>query len=146
MLTTEFSDKHLDAEYKELCEKLIMKMARKRNVPFRYGKPEIWAAAVIHAVGNINFLFDKSFKPYISAEDLCDYFGASTSAVTGKSKSIRDMFRMGYWDRDFSTRRMKEKDPYANMVSINGLIVDIRMLPPELQEMMQKKRTEEENR
>lgn len=145
-LTTRFCNQYLDDEYRQLCEKLILKMARKHNVPFQHGKPEIWAGAVIHAIGNINFLFDKSFKPCVCAEELCNYFGASQSAVAGKSKSIRDMFKMRYWDREFSTGRMKEKDPYANMVTINGLIVDMRMLPPKIQEMVRRKRAEKESR
>ena len=42
---------HLDDEYRQLCEKLIDKMSRKRSVPFLSGKIEIWAAAVVYAVG-----------------------------------------------------------------------------------------------
>ncbi|NOR78038.1 MAG: hypothetical protein GQ523_06390 [Methanophagales archaeon] len=44
----------------QLCEKLIRKMSRKRNVPFLSGRMEIWAVAIIHALGSINFLFDTS--------------------------------------------------------------------------------------
>ena len=62
---------------KQLCEKLIRKMSRKRNVPFLSGRMEIWAAAVIHALGSINFLFDPNFEPYIGAADISDYFGTS---------------------------------------------------------------------
>ncbi|MFH1453962.1 MAG: DUF6398 domain-containing protein, partial [Armatimonadota bacterium] len=53
-------------EYEQLIQKLINKMARKRNVPFIFGKIEIWAAAVIHAAGTINFLFDNSQSLHIS--------------------------------------------------------------------------------
>ena len=49
-------------DYKQLCEKLIRKISRKRNVPFLSGRIEIWAAAIIHALGSINFLFDTSKK------------------------------------------------------------------------------------
>jgi len=56
-LTGEFCEKYLDDEYAGLCEKLIKKLGRKREVPFVTGKIEIWAAAVIHAIGFINFLF-----------------------------------------------------------------------------------------
>ena len=62
---------------KQLCEKLIRKMSRKRNVPFLSGRMEIWAAAIIHALGSINFLFDPNFEPYIGAADISDYFGTS---------------------------------------------------------------------
>ena len=48
-MTARFCDEHLDEEYKQLCEKLIRKMSRKRNVPFLSGRIEIWAAAIIYA-------------------------------------------------------------------------------------------------
>ena len=64
-MTGDFCDQYLDAEYKELCEKLIRMMSRKKVVPFLSGKKEIWAAAVIYALGRINFLFDKSFPKYL---------------------------------------------------------------------------------
>lgn len=69
-MTAGFCETHLDVEYKKLCEKLIRKMARKRNVPFLSGRMEIWAAAIVYAIGSINFLFDKSFEPYVSAQDI----------------------------------------------------------------------------
>ena len=31
------------------------------------GKLEIWAAGIIHAIGIVKFLFDKSSEPYASA-------------------------------------------------------------------------------
>ena len=55
--TNEFCTQKLDDEYRQLCEKLIKKLGRKRDVPFQRGKLEIWAAAVIHTIGSINFLY-----------------------------------------------------------------------------------------
>jgi len=76
-MTARFCDEHLDEEYKQLCEKLIRKMSRKRNVPFLSGRIEIWAAAIVYAIGSINFLFDRNFEPYVSGDDICNYFGTS---------------------------------------------------------------------
>jgi len=64
-MTGMFCREYLDEDYKQLCAKLIGKMSRKRGVPFLSGRIEIWAAAVVYALGSINFLFDKSFKPYV---------------------------------------------------------------------------------
>lgn len=38
------------------------------------GKLEIWASAVIYALGQINLLFDKDFEPYSTPDEICDYF------------------------------------------------------------------------
>ena len=135
-ITGSFCRQYLDEDYKQLCEKLIAKMSRKRNVPFLSGRTEIWAAAVVYVLGSINFLFDKSFKPYVTADDICNYFGTSKSTTSQKAKMIQDMFKMGYYDKEFSTAHMRENNPFSNFAMINGLIVDKRSLPPEIQEML----------
>ncbi|MGA2956014.1 MAG: DUF6398 domain-containing protein [Thermodesulfobacteriota bacterium] len=137
-MTGKFCQEFLDDDYRQLCEKLIMKMARKRAVPFLSGRMEIWAAAVIYALGSINFLFDKSFKPFATAEDICNFFGTTKSTTSQKAKVIRDMFKMGYYDGEFSTNHVKENSPFSNLVMINGLIVDKGSLPPEIQEMLRR--------
>lgn len=134
-MTNDFCDRHLDQEYKALCEKLIRKMSRKKVVPFLSGRIEIWAAAVVYALGGINFLFDKSTQPYISASDLCQQFGTSQSTTSQKAKVIRDMFKMHYFDDEFSTKSMKESNPFATNVFLDGVPIPMSLLPPELQEL-----------
>lgn len=135
-LTAGFCDRHADEEYKQLCAKMIQKMARKRNVPFLSGRIEIWGAAIVYAIGSMNFLFDRSFKPYATANDIANYFGASKSTVVQKAKTIRDMFKLGYFNEEFSTARMRESNPFSNLVMVNGFLLDKRTLPPEIQEML----------
>jgi hypothetical protein len=122
-LTSKFCDERINDEYKQLCVRLIEKMARKRNVPFLSGRIEIWAAAVVHALGSINFLFDKNSTPYVAGADICAYFGANTSTVGQKAKVIRDMFRMNYFDPEFSTKHVRENNPLKNYVMKDGFIV-----------------------
>jgi Domain of unknown function (DUF6398) len=133
-LVRSFCIAKLDNEYREVCEHLVKKLGRKRNVIFIAGQLEIWAAAVIHAVGTVNFLFDKSNEPYASIDDINNFFGTKKTTTGGKSKIIRDLFKMRYWDDEFSTKTMQKSNPYANMVSINGMILPISALPPEIQE------------
>jgi hypothetical protein len=108
-MTDRFADSYLDEEYKMLCRKLTEKISRKRHVPFLSGRLEIWAAAVVYALGQINFLFDKSFEPYVSAGDLCKYFGTSQSTTSQKAKIIWNMFKMGYFDEEFLQKRYKKR-------------------------------------
>jgi hypothetical protein len=133
-LTGEFCDLHLDDDYKQLAEKLILKMKRKRTVPFLRGRVKTWAAAILYALGQINFLFDRSFEPYVEASVIPEYFGVSQSTAGQKAKVIRDMFDLYYWHPEFSTQQMRASDPYRGKVMINGFIVPIHMLPPEAQE------------
>lgn len=122
-LTAGFCDSHLDEDYKQLCEKLIQKMARKRTVPFLSGRIEIWAAAIVYALGQINFLFDRSFEPYASADDICNYFGTSKSTTSQKAKFIRDLFRMNFFDDTFSTSHVRESNPFSDLVMKDGFIM-----------------------
>ncbi|OLO37130.1 hypothetical protein BTR23_14475 [Alkalihalophilus pseudofirmus] len=130
-LSLEFSKEYLNQEYDDVIQKLINKMARKREVPFVSGRIEIWAAAVIHALGTINFLFDKSSQPYVSATDIFDYFGTKQSTTSQKSKKIRDMFKMSYFDSNFSIQSVDQDNPFNQLSLVNGLIVPQDMLEEE---------------
>lgn len=127
---------YLDDEYRQLCQKLIDKMSRKRNVPFLSGKIEIWAAAVVYAIGQINFLFDKDFEPYTTPDDICNHFGAKKSTVSNKARDIREMFKMRNWDNEFSTSEMRQHNPFNDMVIIDGLLLPKSALPPEILKLL----------
>jgi tetratricopeptide (TPR) repeat protein len=127
-----FTKKHVDNEYKELCIKLVKKLGRKHDVPFKRGKLEIWDSAVVYAIGQINFLFDKDFEPYVSPDEICDYFSTKKSTVADKAKKIRDMFKMGYYDEEFSTEDMLRDNPYNDLaMTEDGFIVPKSMLVKE---------------
>ena len=50
------------------------------------------------------------------------------------------MFKMGYWDKEFSTTHMQKKsNPVSNLVMVDEMIVDIRLLPPDIQEIVRQK-------
>jgi len=122
-MTAAFCRQHADAEYQQLCKKLIEKMARKRVVPFLSGRVEIWAAAIVYALGSINFLFDKSFPPHATPDSICDYFQVSKRTVAQKAKLIRDMFSLEYFDPEFSTERMAKNNPLSRLRMVNGFLV-----------------------
>ena len=123
VLIQQFCTAHLDEEYYEISERLVKKMGRKRAVPFVSGQVEIWAAAVIHAIGSVNFLFDKASKPYTSVDEINDFFGTKKTTTGGKSKIIRDLFKMTYYDKEFSTKALQASSPFNNLMMFNGLIM-----------------------
>ncbi len=139
-MTGTFCAQKLDDDYYQLCEKLIKKLGRKRDVPFQRGKLEIWAAAVIYAIGSINFLYDKSFEPYITTDQISEYFGTKNSTVANKAGEIRDMFKMWHYDSEFSTQRIKKSNPFKQIVMVDGFIVSIDTLPADLQQMVRNAR------
>jgi len=124
-LTHKFSQKYLNEEYDEVIVKLIEAMSRKKNVLFATGKIENWATGVIHALGTINFLFDKASEPYVTVKTINDFFGTKQSTTSQKSKKIRDLFQMTYFDDTYAIRTVAEKSPLSNLISVNGLLVPI---------------------
>lgn len=118
-----FCHEHLDEEYEQVAVRMVEKLGRKRIVPFMCGKLEVWAVGIIHAIGTINFLFDKSSQPYASVHDICGYFGTAQSTTSQKSKAIRDMLKLSHFDSEFLTASMQEQNPLNNLFSINGFIV-----------------------
>ncbi len=127
-MTSEFCLAHLDHEYSRLCEKLVLKLSRKRASPIVTGSTAIWAASVIYALGQINFLFDKSQKPHVNQVAIAEHFGTTVSTLGGKAKAIRAMFKLRYWDPEFSTGSVASRNPLAGMVMIDGMIVPISLL------------------
>lgn len=112
-MVTEFCNEKIDAEYASLCEKMVRKLGRKRSNPLERGRLEIWAAAVIYTIATMNFLFDKSFEPYLPLSGIHDHFGTSSSTVSQKAAQIRTMLKLKrYWDPDFSTKKMLADKPF----------------------------------
>jgi len=127
-LVSTFCEAHLDQEYKNLCLKVIEKLARKRQVPFLTGKLENWAGGIIHAIGLSNFLFDKSFEPYVSRSKLYSFFSVSESTISQKSKKIRDLLKMNLCNPDYATQHWLETNPVFNLVEIDGFILPANLI------------------
>jgi len=140
-LTDAFCAQKLDDDYCQLCQKLILKLGRKRDVPFKRGRIEIWAAAVVYAIGSINFLSDKSFEPYMTAEQICEYFGTKKSTLSSKAKQIKDMFDMWHHSPEFSTQHIAAMNPLNDIVMVDGLIVPLSSIPEDMQEMVRRERS-----
>ncbi|MBC8180112.1 hypothetical protein H8E88_03210 [candidate division KSB1 bacterium] len=129
-LIKEFCSQKLDNDYFELSDRLLDKLGRKRFVPFMSGKIEIWAAAVIHALGSINFLFDKSFQPYTTIDEINEFFGTNKSTTGSKSKIIRDLLNLSYFDSEFSTIHVKQNNPFDKLMMVDGFIVSKNVEQP----------------
>jgi hypothetical protein len=120
----------------------VAKLGRKRNIIFIAGQTEVWAAAIIHALGTINFLFDKASDPYVSVVEINDFFKTNKSTTGNKSKQIRGLLKLDRWDDEFSTKRMRNSNPFENLVMVDGLIVPLDTLPYEFKEMVLQARAE----
>src|ERR1700730_1636903 len=133
-LTDAFSQVTLNDEYAHLCRELTATLCRKRPSPLGRGKADTWACGIIHALGMVNFLFDSSQTPHIAASQIWEYFALSSSTMQAKSKQIRDLLGMYPMDPNWSTPSMVDQNPLIWMLEVNGLIIDVRQAPREIQE------------
>jgi hypothetical protein len=133
-LTDAFCDQHLDDEYQKMAHFVAAALCRKKSCPLTSGKNHIWAGAIIHAIGTINFLFDKSEKPYVSTADLATAFNSSQSTIGNRAKQIRELLKMRHMDHHWMLQSSIEQSSMAWMVTFNGFIVDARSLPVEIQQ------------
>jgi hypothetical protein len=138
-LTDRFCSEHLDAEYGALCRKMSDKLARKRPSPLLRGKVSIWAGAVLYAVGSVNFLFDPQQRRHLSASQLSTLTGIPQSTLANKARIIRELLRIVPLQPEFCRRELLADNPLAWMIQVNGVLVDARMMPPEIQEEARRK-------
>ena len=134
-LTDNVCNQYLNEEYVILSRHLAAALGRKRPSPILRGKPEIWACGIVYALGTVNFLFDKSQEPHLRADELCEAFGVKHSSGANKAKLIRDTFKMYQMDPDWCLPSMMDQNPLIWMLEVNGMIVDARHLPREIQEI-----------
>jgi hypothetical protein len=133
-LTDAFCTKHLNDEYAQTSRWLLAALARKRPSPLLSGKAVGWAAGVVHTVGRVNFLFDRTQTPHMRADELAAKFGVGKSTGANKSKEICDLLKIGVMDPDWTLPSRLEHNTMAWMVMVNGFIVDARSLPQPMQE------------
>lgn len=117
-------------------------MGRKRDVPFKKGKPEIWAAAVVYTIGSPNFLFDSSFEPFITSKSIHDHFGTKSSTVTNKAAEIKKMFDLWYYNPEFSTGHMQQNNPLSDLIMVDDLMLPLNSLPEYMQQMVKEARAQ----
>jgi len=133
-LTDALCREHLNEEYAQVCREMTATLARKRPSPLASGKANSWACGIAHTVGSVNFLFDKSQKPHMRADELSAWFGLSKSTGGNKSNQIKQILKINLLDPDWTLPSLMDSNPMAWTVTVNGLLVDARHLPRPLQE------------
>ena len=81
-ITDEFCHEHLNEEYRELAQDMAAALCRKRPSPLSSGQPRTWACGIIHTLGQINFLSDRSTQPYMTMADVSSAFGVGQSTAS----------------------------------------------------------------
>lgn len=133
-LTDTFCQRHLNEEYRALCRRMAATLCRKRPSPVTTGKTNTWACGIVYSVGRVNFLFDKSQTPHMRADELRQHFGLSLKTGSAKSTAIMELLKSGQMDPHWTLPSRMGDNPMAWLIQVNGLIVDARHAPREIQE------------
>lgn len=132
-LTDAFCSAHLNEDYRELCWEMMDELCMS-GLPLDKGKPASRAGGMVHALGWVNFLHDPSTSPHMSSAEIAEGFGLSQGTMTAKSKLIRDALDIVPLDPDWCTAATIEDNPLVWTLEIDGLAMDVRMMPREAQE------------
>jgi len=124
---------HLHVEYAGLCRRVVGKLGRKRPSPLTRGDQRIWAAGVVYAVGQLNFVFDPALTPHASADQLSGWLGVKKTTMANKARLIRDTLQLSDFDSEFMRRDLVEASPLTWLLQVDGLLVDIRHAPAQFQ-------------
>ncbi|MGH8474588.1 MAG: DUF6398 domain-containing protein [Methylococcales bacterium] len=137
--TDAFCAQYLNDEYRQMVRFALAALCRKRPSPLLQGREATWAAGVVHALGMVNFLFDKTQTPYCKAPDICAFFGVASSTGQSKSKEVRRLLKLHQFSPEWTVPSKIEQNPLIWMLSVNGMMVDIRHMPLEVQKMAYEK-------
>lgn len=139
-LTDAVCDEHLTDEYAHLCRKLAASLSRKRPSPLERGRAKSWAGAILYTIARVNFLFDPSQSPHMRADELCAAVGVSQNTASAKSTQIMDLLDIYQLHPNWTLTSLIDENPMAWMIMVNGMIVDARSMPREVQEIAYEKR------
>src|SRR5262249_31902248 len=118
-----FAKAHLPEEYVPLLHEAAVALARKRSSPLLHGAPASWACGIVHAIGAVNFLFDKTQEPHMSPAEIARAFGVGVSTGAAKAAEVRKHLRMLPHDLHWQVPSRLEKNPLMNLVEAGLLPV-----------------------
>jgi hypothetical protein len=119
-LITSFTKKNLSEEEEAICLHIWERLARKQKLDITRTRSDIWAAAVIWSFCRANFKYEEG----VTLELLCSFFNNKKSTVGNKAAEISKMFRIDFFNPEFTTGRVQELNPLSQLtVTKEGLII-----------------------
>ena len=116
-----YCDEHLNDEYKDLCLHALEKLCRKRPSPVASGRAKTWAAGIIYAIGQNNFIFDKSQAIHMTAVELVEPLGIAKTTASSKAAEIKKLLKIDHFNSEWVLASDMESNPMLWLVEINGL-------------------------
>ncbi len=134
-LTDAFCDKHLNTEYRDLARDMAAALGRKRPSPLASGRPRTWACAILYELGRVNFLSDPATQPAMTLAELCAALGVGQSTASAKARAISNLLEVNRLNPRWLLPSLVETNPLVWLAEVNGLLVDLREMPREVQQV-----------
>jgi hypothetical protein len=138
-LSDAFCAEHMDARFARLARLAAAALSRKRPSPLEHGRANTWACGILYALCHVNFIFDKGQPHHISPADLCAALGVAERTGQDRSRRVRQALKMSRFDPDWYLPSQANEDPLAWYITVQGVPVDARTMPREVQEIAYEK-------
>ena len=88
-LIEEFGSRHFTPEYITFAFNLCDKISITPGLDILRGQKSIWAAAIVHLIARLNFLFDAGAEVVLTPALICTYFKTNKSTVGNRASQIQ---------------------------------------------------------
>jgi hypothetical protein len=122
-----FCDQYLNEELAGYALKLCDKLGRKRTLSIVRGRKQIWAASIVYVIARLNFLFDVENELFLTADTICEFFGAKKSTIGNKATQIEKACNLGLGAEGFCSPEISDALTLVELP--NGLVIPKSMLP-----------------
>lgn len=93
-LLEDFGRTHLDPELTGFTLELWRRLCRKQTIDCRRGQPQTWAAAAVHVIARMNFLFDRQQPVHLTSDVITGWFQSSKNTISSKATEIERLLRL----------------------------------------------------
>ncbi|MBI2425808.1 MAG: hypothetical protein HYV27_23485 [Candidatus Hydrogenedentes bacterium] len=107
-------------------------LCRKRSLVLS-GKSESWAAGIVYALGQVNFLMDPSQNPHATSAEIAKSLGVSISTMQAKATTIRKALKLFQFHPNWTLPSKVDDNPVIWLLEVNGILMDIRRAPRDVQ-------------
>ncbi|MBI5387327.1 MAG: hypothetical protein HZA90_21915 [Verrucomicrobia bacterium] len=126
VLLDQFGQAHLDPELTGFTLELWRRLCRRQTMDCRNGKPQVWAASVVHVIARMNFLFDRSQPAHVTFDTICGWFQANKTTVGSKATEIERALRLQQHSEPGLCRR-EFIDSFTTVQLSTGMLVSLQM-------------------
>jgi len=86
---SEFGSQRLNDTYTEYALRLCDHIADSDMLKITRGRSDIWTAAIVYAIAQLNFLFSSDTPNHLTPDELCNFFGVKKTTTSAKASKIR---------------------------------------------------------